>query len=70
MFPRTTAGSANFDRLAGPQSFAWSASLPSTMGAGRTPEALRRLVEHSAAVSTLDERYRGHLASALKNSRR
>ena len=33
---------------------------------GQNPDALRHLVEHSATVGTLDERYRGHLASALE----
>ncbi|MET0474764.1 MAG: hemolysin family protein [Mycobacterium sp.] len=33
---------------------------------GQNPEALRHLVEHSATVGTLDERYRGHLTSALE----
>lgn len=35
------------------------------VGAGQDPEALRHLVEHSATVGTLDERYHGHLTSAL-----
>ena len=30
------------------------------------PDALRHLVEHSATVGTLDERYHGHLVSALE----
>lgn len=33
---------------------------------GQNPDALRHLVEHSATVGTLDERYRGHLTSALE----
>src|SRR5829696_5598214 len=33
---------------------------------GQDPEALRHLVEHSATVGTLDERYHGHLTSALE----
>ena len=36
------------------------------VGAGQDSEALRHLVEHSATVGTLDERYRGHLTSALQ----
>ncbi|MCD5421819.1 hemolysin family protein [Rhodococcus pyridinivorans] len=34
--------------------------------AGQDPDALRHLVEHSATVGTLDERYHGHLTSALE----
>ncbi|MEV0335608.1 hemolysin family protein [Nocardia sp. NPDC050717] len=34
--------------------------------AGQDPAALRHLVEHSATVGTLDERYRGNLTSALE----
>ncbi|BDB60355.1 MULTISPECIES: hemolysin family protein [Rhodococcus] len=33
---------------------------------GQDPDALRHLVEHSATVGTLDERYHGHLSSALE----
>lgn len=33
---------------------------------GQDPDALRHLVEHSATVGTLDERYHGHLVSALE----
>ncbi|WP_068158331.1 hemolysin family protein [Rhodococcus phenolicus] len=33
---------------------------------GQDPDALRHLVEHSATVGTLDERYHGHLTSALE----
>jgi CBS domain containing-hemolysin-like protein len=33
---------------------------------GQDPDALRHLVEHSATVGTLDERYRGQLAVALE----
>lgn len=33
---------------------------------GQDPAALRHLVEHSATVGTLDERYHGHLVSALE----
>ncbi|MCA1007325.1 hemolysin family protein [Rhodococcus hoagii] len=36
------------------------------VASGQDPEALRHLVEHSATVGTLDERYHGHLASALE----
>ncbi|MGW0176046.1 hemolysin family protein [Rhodococcus sp. NPDC003322] len=36
------------------------------VGSGQDPEALRHLVEHSATVGTLDERYHGHLTSALE----
>ncbi|MET0473119.1 MAG: hemolysin family protein [Mycobacterium sp.] len=36
------------------------------VGTGQNPDALRHLVEHSATVGTLDERYRGHLTSALE----
>lgn len=36
------------------------------VAAGQDPDALRHLVEHSATVGTLDERYHGHLASALE----
>ena len=32
---------------------------------GQDPDALRQLVEHSATVGTLDERYHGHLSRAL-----
>lgn len=35
------------------------------VASGQDPEALRHLVEHSATVGTLDERYHGHLTSAL-----
>ncbi|MGW6729290.1 hemolysin family protein [Nocardia sp. NPDC055029] len=34
--------------------------------AGQNPAGLRHLVEHSATVGTLDERYRGNLTSALE----
>lgn len=34
--------------------------------AGQDPAALRHLVEHSATVGTLDERYHGNLISALE----
>ncbi|MFC3964467.1 hemolysin family protein [Nocardia jiangsuensis] len=34
--------------------------------AGQDPDALRHLVEHSATVGTLDERYHGNLTSALE----
>ncbi|WP_282776379.1 MULTISPECIES: hemolysin family protein [unclassified Nocardia] len=34
--------------------------------AGQDPAALRHLVEHSATVGTLDERYHGNLTSALE----
>ena len=44
-----------------------SASTPvDEVGAGQDPAALRHLVEHSATVGTLDERYHGHLISALE----
>jgi CBS domain containing-hemolysin-like protein len=33
---------------------------------GQDPDALRHLVEHSATAGTLDERYHGHLTSALE----
>lgn len=33
---------------------------------GQDPAALRHLVEHSATTGTLDERYHGHLVSALE----
>ena len=36
------------------------------VGTGQRPDALRHLVEHSATVGTLDERYHGHLTSALE----
>ncbi|EID79187.1 MULTISPECIES: hemolysin family protein [Rhodococcus] len=36
------------------------------VGAGQGPDALRHLVEHSATVGTLDERYHGQLTSALE----
>ncbi len=36
------------------------------VGTGQNPDALRHLVEHSANVGALDERYRGHLTSALE----
>lgn len=36
------------------------------VASGQDPAALRHLVEHSATVGTLDERYHGHLASALE----
>jgi CBS domain containing-hemolysin-like protein len=36
------------------------------VGTGQNPDALRHLVEHSAIVGTLDERYHGYLASALE----
>lgn len=36
------------------------------VASGQDPEALRHLVEHSATVGTLDERYHGHLSSALE----
>lgn len=36
------------------------------VGTGQDSEALRHLVEHSATVGTLDERYRGHLTRALE----
>ncbi len=36
------------------------------VGTGQNPDALRHLVEHSATVGTLDERYRSHLTSALE----
>ncbi|VFA90636.1 Putative Mg2+ and Co2+ transporter CorB [Nocardia farcinica] len=38
------------------------------VGSGQDPDALRHLVEHSATVGTLDERYHGHLVSALELS--
>ncbi|MGW0246424.1 hemolysin family protein [Nocardia goodfellowii] len=37
--------------------------------AGQNPAALRHLVEHSATVGTLDERYHGNLTSALELER-
>ncbi|MEU8899766.1 hemolysin family protein [Nocardia sp. NPDC048505] len=37
--------------------------------AGQDPAALRHLVEHSATVGTLDERYHGNLISALELER-
>lgn len=36
------------------------------VASGQDPEALRHLVEHSATVGTLDERYHGQLTSALE----
>lgn len=36
------------------------------VGSVQDPAALKHLVEHSATVGTLDERYHGHLASALE----
>ncbi|WP_238774304.1 hemolysin family protein [Prescottella equi] len=36
------------------------------VASGQDPEALRHLVEHSTTVGTLDERYHGHLTSALE----
>ncbi|MFD4468568.1 hemolysin family protein [Rhodococcus sp. NPDC058505] len=36
------------------------------VASGQDPEALRHLVEHSATVGTLDERYHGHLTGALE----
>jgi magnesium and cobalt exporter, CNNM family len=36
------------------------------VGTGQNPDALRHLVEHSATVGTIDERYRSHLTSALE----
>nr|WP_206040137.1 hemolysin family protein [Rhodococcus sp. HNM0563] len=36
------------------------------VASGQDPDALRHLVEHSATVGTLDERYHGHLSSALE----
>lgn len=36
------------------------------VGSAQDPAALRQLVEHSATVGTLDERFHGHLASALE----
>lgn len=36
------------------------------VGTGQDPETLRHLVEHSATVGTLDERYRAHLTRALE----
>ena len=39
------------------------------VGAGQDSEALAHLVEHSADVGTLDERYHTHLASALELSK-
>lgn len=36
------------------------------VGTAQDPDALRQLVEHSATVGTLDERYGGHLTSALE----
>ena len=43
---------------------AGSASSRSTGGARAEPGDLRQLVEHSATVGTLDERYHGHLPRA------
>ncbi|MEV0246474.1 hemolysin family protein [Nocardia sp. NPDC050712] len=37
--------------------------------AGQDPAALRHLIEHSATVGTLDERYHGNLTSALELER-
>ncbi|WP_330181641.1 hemolysin family protein [Nocardia sp. NBC_01503] len=34
--------------------------------AGQNPATLHHLIEHSATVGTLDERYRGHLTAALE----
>ncbi|BAH51164.1 hemolysin family protein [Rhodococcus opacus] len=36
------------------------------VGTGQDPDALRHLVEHSATVGTLDERYHGRLTGALE----
>ena len=36
------------------------------VGTVQDPDALKHLVEHSATVGTLDERYHGHLTSALE----
>lgn len=36
------------------------------VASGQDPAALRHLVEHSATVGTLDERYHGHLTGALE----
>lgn len=36
------------------------------VGSTQDPDSLRHLVEHSATVGTLDERYHGHLTSALE----
>lgn len=36
------------------------------VASGRDPDTLRHLVEHSATVGTLDERYHGQLTSALE----
>lgn len=36
------------------------------MSSGQDPDTLRHLVEHSATVGTLDERYRANLTSALE----
>lgn len=36
------------------------------VASGQDPDALRHLVEHSATVGTLDERYHDHLSSALE----
>ena len=36
------------------------------VGTGQDPDGLRHLVEHSANVGTLDERYHGQLVSALE----
>ncbi|MHC9291256.1 CNNM domain-containing protein [Mycobacterium sp. LTG2003] len=36
------------------------------VNSGQDPDALRHLVEHSATVGTLDERYHGHLIGALE----
>ncbi|MEE3852144.1 hemolysin family protein [Gordonia sp. LSe1-13] len=39
------------------------------VGAGQDADALRHLVEHSATVGTLDERYHAHLTGALELQR-
>ncbi|GAB88518.1 hemolysin family protein [Gordonia rhizosphera] len=39
------------------------------VGAGQDADALRHLVEHSATVGTLDERYHAHLSGALELQR-
>ncbi|WP_137724504.1 hemolysin family protein [Prescottella subtropica] len=36
------------------------------VASGQDPQALRHLVEHSATAGTLDQRYHGHLTSALE----
>ncbi|MFF0817021.1 hemolysin family protein [Rhodococcus sp. NPDC003318] len=36
------------------------------VSSGQDPDSLRHLVEHSASVGTLDERYHGHLTGALE----